>query len=187
VVLSVIDRDLLDHCLAKKPRAWEDFVDRFMGLVVHVVNHCAQARSIRLSEQDRDDLCSDVFLALVKDDYAILRNFRRESSLATYLTVIARRIVVKKLLAKSASPLSGASEGTAAIPDPHGSAEARIEDHEEVLRLIGTLGADEAQIVKLYHLDGKSYREISQELGIPENSVGPTLSRARAKMRTAGE
>lgn len=187
MVLSVIDRDLLDHCLAKKPRAWEDFVDRFMGLVVHVVNHCAQARSIRLSESDRDDLCSDVFLALVKDDYAILRNFRRESSLATYLTVIARRIVVKKLLAKSASPLAGGGEGTAAIPDPHGNLETRIEDHEEVLRLIGTLAADEARIVRLYHLDGRTYKEISQELGIPENSIGPTLSRARAKMRSAGE
>jgi len=45
VALSEIDRNLLQRCLARKPRAWEDFVDRFMGLVVHVVNHSAQSRS----------------------------------------------------------------------------------------------------------------------------------------------
>jgi RNA polymerase sigma-70 factor (ECF subfamily) len=37
----------------------------------------------------------------------------------------------------------------------------------------------------MYHLEGKSYHEISQDLGIPENSIGPALSRARAKMRRA--
>ena len=41
----------------------------------------------------------------------------------------------------------------------------------------------EAMVVKLFHLEGRSYREISSGLGIPENSIGPTLSRAREKLR----
>ena len=41
-------------------------------------------------------------------------------------------------------------------------------------------------MVRLYHLEGKSYREISSQVGMPENSIGPTLSRAREKMRRAG-
>ena len=65
VALSDIDRNLLDRCLNNKPRAWEDFVDRFMGLVVHVINHTAQCRSIRLSASDREDLAAEVFLAIV--------------------------------------------------------------------------------------------------------------------------
>ena len=40
----------------RKPRAWEDFVDRYMGLVLHVVDHSAQSRSIRLGADDREDL-----------------------------------------------------------------------------------------------------------------------------------
>ena len=40
-------------------------------------------------------------------------------------------------------------------------------------------------MVRMYHLDGKSYHEIGQAIGIPENSVGPILSRARGKMRRA--
>src|SRR5215213_773629 len=41
-----------------------------------------------LSGDDADDFRSWVYLQLVEDDYAILRKFRGESSLATYLTVV---------------------------------------------------------------------------------------------------
>src|SRR3954471_17723985 len=98
VALSEIDRSLLDRCMSRKTRAWEDFVYRFMGLVVHVINHTAQCRSINLSAADREDLAAEVFLAIVDNDMAVLRHFRGRSSLATYLTVIARRVVVRKLV-----------------------------------------------------------------------------------------
>jgi RNA polymerase sigma-70 factor (ECF subfamily) len=35
----------------------------------------------------------------------------------------------------------------------------------------------------MFHLEGKTYGEISRMVGLPENSVGPLLSRARLKMR----
>jgi RNA polymerase sigma-70 factor (ECF subfamily) len=63
------------------------------------------------------------------------------------------------------------------------SPEKRISNREEVERLMSRLTGPEADVVRLYHLEGKSYREISSAIGIPENSIGPTLSRARAKMR----
>ena len=64
MALSEIDRNLLQRCLDRKPRAWEDFVDRFLGLVVHVVNHTSQVRGIELTKEDRDDLCAEVFLGI---------------------------------------------------------------------------------------------------------------------------
>ena len=64
MALSDIDRQLLQRCLARQPHAWEDFVDRFLGLVVHVANHTALARSIAISQQDREDLASEVFIAI---------------------------------------------------------------------------------------------------------------------------
>jgi RNA polymerase sigma-70 factor, ECF subfamily len=188
VALSEIDRSLLERCLQARPRAWEDFVDRFMGLVVHVVNHTARARSVRLSTADRDDLCAEVFLAIVKNDYAVLRNFRGKSSLATYLTVVARRIVVRELLSRmsAAQLVDGSSAHSAqSIPDPHMAVEERFDDREEVERLLGGLQGTEAQVVQMYHLEGKSYHEISLVVGMPENSIGPILSRARSKMRRA--
>ena len=98
MALSEIDRNLLQRCLMREPRSWEDFVDRFLGLVVHVVDHTAQCRSIRLTNEDREDVCAEVFLTLLNDDFAVLRHFRGESSLATYLTVISRRVVVREML-----------------------------------------------------------------------------------------
>jgi RNA polymerase sigma-70 factor, ECF subfamily len=189
VALSEIDRNLLERCVERKPRAWEDFADRFLGLVVHVVNHTARARSIRLTPADRDDLCAEVFLTIVRNDFAVLRNFRGKSSLATYLTVVARRIVVKELLNRMTTARLG--EGSVAhaaqgIPDPHPSVEQRLADQEEVGRLLAGLQGAEAQVVRMYHLEGKSYHEISQAVGMPENSIGPILSRARNKMRRAG-
>lgn len=185
VTLSEIDRNLLQRCLQRKPRAWEDFVDRFMGLVVHVVNHTAQAKSVRLSAEDRDDLCAEVFMRLVQDDFAILSRFRGQCSLATYLTVIARRIIVKKILQRKSMARLG--EGvTAADPGLARPVEDRVADEEEVQRLLKNLDGTEAQVVRMYHLEGKSYYEISVAVGLSENSIGPMLSRARGKMRSAG-
>jgi RNA polymerase sigma-70 factor (ECF subfamily) len=181
VALSDIDRNLLDRCLTNKPRAWEDFIDRFMGLVVHVINHTAQCRSLRLSTADREDLAADVFLAIVDNDLAVLRHFRKQSSLATYLTVIARRVVVRKLVdGRAAVPLS---EMVNQAASDEADLEERISDQEELDRLLGELSGNEAAVVRLYHLEGKTYQEISRVVGMPENSVGPMLSRARAKMR----
>lgn len=187
MALSEIDRGLLERCLARAPRAWEDFVDRYMGLVVHVVNHTAQARSIRLKPADRDDLAAEVFLAIIKDDFAVLRHFRGLSSLATYLTVVARRVVVRQLMKQKSparlaeAPLHDGLEARAAAND-----EELLADREEIARLMDQLDASDARLVRLYHLEGKSYQEIGAAIGLPENSIGPLLSRARQKLRQLG-
>jgi RNA polymerase sigma-70 factor (ECF subfamily) len=183
VALSDIDRNLLDRCLARKPRAWEDFVDRFTGLIIHVVNHTARCRSIMLTSADREDLTADVLLTIIRDDFAVLRRFRGKSSLATYLTVVARRVIVRKLVeTRTATPL-----GTAAEVAAHDAAsEQRMTDREEVEQLMEQLDDSEAAVVRMYHLEGKTYQEISRTTGMPTNSVGPMLTRARAKLRNAG-
>ena len=178
------DRELLKRCLANEPAAWDSFVDRFLGLVLHVINHTARARSIRLAQADREDLCSEVFLTILKEDFAVLRHFRGQSSLYAYLTVVARRIVVREILnRKSLQRLSTIDEPSDAQP----SIEQRITDVEEVKRLLSTLEGEQATAVQLFHLEGKSYHEISAATGIPENTIGSLLSRAREKMRTAAE
>ena len=51
--------------------------------------------------------------------------------------------------------------------------------------MLGGLQGTEAEVVRMYHLEGNSYQEISVAVGMPENSIGPILSRARNKMRRA--
>ena len=184
------DRKLLQQCLSREPQAWETFVDRFLGLILHVVRHTARTRSLPISTHDEEDLVAEFFMTVVRDDFALLRRFRLQSSLATYLGVVARRIVVRELLRRfSPTHLGEAATPHVAFAGIAGtgldSPEKRISNREEVERLMRSLSGPEADVVRLYHLEGKSYREISSAVGIPENSIGPTLSRARTKMRQA--
>ncbi|WP_182865189.1 RNA polymerase sigma factor [Rhodopirellula sp. JC639] len=177
--LSDIDRILLQRCIDGAPRAWQDFVERFLGLVIHVANHTAESRGITLDESTRDDLVAEVFMVLLASDRGVLRRFRRDSSLATYLTVIARRVIARRLHQDGTrSRLSV----TTAEPVTHQAAD-RIENREEVERLMARLSPEESDIVRMYHLEGMSYQQISQAVGMSENSIGPLLSRARQKMR----
>jgi RNA polymerase sigma-70 factor, ECF subfamily len=164
-----------------------------MGLVLHVIDHSVSSRSIRLAAHDREDLVGEVFLAFVRNDFAVLHRFRGEASLATYLTVITRRVVVHRLVHGRRTPFQEqrtAADG--AIHQPILSPRAEgfspmqpVSDRDEVARLLEELEGMEAEVVRMYHLEGKSYQEISSAVGMPENSIGPTLSRAREKMRRA--
>jgi RNA polymerase sigma-70 factor, ECF subfamily len=200
VSLSPKDRNLLQRCLARRPGAWEEFVNRFLGLVVHVVQHTTTSRGLDLSADDREDLAAEVFLTLVSNDFAALRRFRGDSSLATYLTVIAWRVIVRELMKRrhdgSTHAVGGGADavhngngrGGVEAADPASQTdEERLTNRDEIERLLERLDGQEADVIRLYHLEGKSYREISEELEIPENSIGPTLTRARTKMREAKE
>jgi RNA polymerase sigma-70 factor, ECF subfamily len=185
VALTDLDRNLLKQCLSQQSGAWQDFVDRFIGLIVHVIQHAAHARSAPLSRDDVEDLCSEVFVTLLANDFAVLRNFRGESSLATYLSVIARRVVVREIASRRRAQAMGHVDAhRAALHQAHVDGDTgRIESAEEVALMLSGLSERDAAIVRRYHLDGRSYREISAELGVPENTIGPTLSRARAQLR----
>ncbi len=186
MALTEIDRRLLKQCLSRAPGAWEDFVDRFIGVIVHVIRHTAHSRSAPLTDDDLDDLCSEVFVALLRDDFIVLRNFRGESSLSTYLTVIARRIAVKEITRRRKAEALGHVVAHQAAVDAGRETrpeQERIEREEEIRELMQRLPPEDARVVEMFHLHELSYKRISAELGIPENSVGPILSRAREQLK----
>jgi RNA polymerase sigma-70 factor (ECF subfamily) len=160
-----------------------------MGLIYHVIHHVSHARSIVLSAADIEDIAAEVFLGIVDDDYAVLRRFRGASSLPTYLTVVARRICVKEVIKRHReAELGHAHAHRAGINNEDGSGEAEaIATGEEVERMLENLSEREAEVVRLYHLKYLNYRQIGKQLGIPENSVGPILAKARQRLRRAAE
>jgi len=176
VPLSELDRKLIDRCLGREPGAWNDFVDRYVGLIYHVIQHVAQARSRVVSQADMEDIAAE-----------ILRQYKGVSSLPTYLTVIARRTCVKEMVKRQReAELSHASAHRENVSDASGEVEA-IATAEEVDRMLEELPEREAEAVRLYHLQFMNYREIGKRLGIPEASVGPILSKARKRLRNTAE
>ncbi|WP_310821343.1 RNA polymerase sigma factor [Stratiformator vulcanicus] len=151
---------------------------------MHVVEHNSHLRSQAVRADQLDDICAEVFLEILRDDYAVLRRFRRQSSLASYLAVIARRVAIREMSNRRKAEELGHVKSSKATsgrrPEPP---ESRIADRDEVENLLSGLSGEEAEIIRRYHLGGQSYREISRELGVPENSIGPLLSRARDQLR----
>jgi RNA polymerase sigma-70 factor, ECF subfamily len=184
VALTLLDQGLVQRCLGHKPGAWRDFVDRFLGLIYHVVQHTSYLRSFPLSPEDAEDVAAEVLLQIIANDYAVLRQFRGESSLASYLTVVARRACIHELIKRSGQREVQGVNGAAENHEPQShQAEIGIESLEEVQKLLRKLPARERDVVRLSYLEGRSYEEISTELNIPVNSIGPILSRARNRLR----
>ncbi|MFO0800982.1 MAG: sigma-70 family RNA polymerase sigma factor [Gemmataceae bacterium] len=181
-----VDRDLLKRCLANAPGSWNDFVDRFISLVYHAIQYTAHLRSARVGPEDLEDIAAEVMLKLVANDFRVLREFRGESSLATYLTVIARRICVKEL-ARRQQVLSAINRGESRLPEPEAddapAAAKGVERLEEVDALLRRLKGREREIVRLYYLEGRTYEEISTDTDVSVNTIGAVLSRARKKLR----
>jgi RNA polymerase sigma-70 factor (ECF subfamily) len=186
VALTAVDRALVQRCLNREPGAWNDFVDRFLGLIYHVIHHTAYLRSTPLRPEDTEDVAAEVLLQIVANDYAALRQFRGQCSLATYLTVVARRICVHELTRRAAArELQPRGDGHAveAEHEEPARAQAGLERLEEVQKLLNKLPTREREIVRLCYLEGRSYEEISTQLHIPVNSIGPILSRAKKRLR----
>ena len=104
MALTPADKALLQRCLSHETGSWNDFVDRFLGLIYHSIYYTAHLRSVSLAPEDVEDVAAEVMTQVVANDYAVLRQFRGQSSLATYLTVIARRICTHELAKRKTTP-----------------------------------------------------------------------------------
>ena len=182
VALTELDRQLISRCLERETEAWCEFVDRYMGVVFHVIQHAAHMRNVSITKEETEDLAADVMATIVDGNFKILRRFRGKSSLASYLAVIARRVVVNKLARRAIyeRKLQAAKQNH---EDRQVPPELKIDNEDEVHRMLDQLDGRDAELIRAYYLDQKSYGEIAQELSIPENTIGPTLSRLREHLR----
>lgn len=185
MALVPVDRQMLQRCLAREPGAWNDFVDRYLGLFYHVIHYTAYLRSAVLRPEDVEDLAAEILLQIVADDYAVLRRFKGKSSLATYLTVIARRTCIHELARRAHAVPTRRLDQTQKTPEPEAPAapEAGLDNLELVHMFVRRLPKPAREVVRLFYLEGRTYEEISAKLGIPVNTIGPILSRAKKAMR----
>jgi len=186
------DYRLVQRLAAGDAQAWHEFVERFGRLVLSRVVVVAREVGHALPTPDAEDLCADVFSRLVAGEFAVLRRFEGRSALSTWLCVVTRRIVLRRIAAARREPSRGAgstSPPIESLPGPQDQEPlARLiggEDHDLLAAGLAGLGERHRQLACLFYLDGCSYREISEQLNIPLNSIGPTLNRIQQKLRLA--
>jgi RNA polymerase sigma-70 factor, ECF subfamily len=176
------DGILLERCLQHQPGAWNDFVDRYLGLIYRVIHFTAHQRSATLPPEDVEDVAAEILLQIVANNYAVLRQFQKRSSFSTYLTIIARRICVHEMLKRQkqlAKNLGDAKE----VAAPAGRIESSFDTMEEVHRLLSKLPLRARQAVRMFYLEGRTYEEISTKMNVPVNTIGSLLSRAKDHLR----
>jgi RNA polymerase sigma-70 factor (ECF subfamily) len=196
MALTAVDRSILQRLLQHDSGAWNDFVDRFLGIIYHTIHYTAHLRSNPLTPELVEDVAQEILTQIAANDYALLRQFRSKSSLATYLTVIARRISVRELVKRvgttrkslpseyrakapeAAKPETGTGEQEAIS-----GARAGLEQLETVQKLLRKLPSREREVVRLFYLEGRPYEEISIELNIAVKEIGPILKGARKLLR----
>jgi RNA polymerase sigma factor (sigma-70 family) len=89
VAQRVEDDDARSFGLERAHAGERLFVDH-LGMIQRV--SAAVARQYRLSADEAEEFGATVQLRLIVDDYAVLRKFRRQCSLQTFLTVVIQRI-----------------------------------------------------------------------------------------------
>jgi RNA polymerase sigma-70 factor (ECF subfamily) len=171
--------------------AWRILIENYQRLVLARVVAIARDLNQATNPSDAEDLCADVFSQLVRDDFAALRRFEGRSTLATWLCVVTRRIVLRWLVIARREPSQPAAQPPAldALAGPTSDEPLRIiinnEDRKLLAAEIARLSDRHRELATLFYIDGCSYREISQQLHMPINSIGPTLARIHEKLRHA--
>ncbi len=181
MVVRARDNRLVTRTLAGDDEAFEDLVrlyyDRLRALVYHHLHR----------EDELDDALQDIFLKA----YQALPQFRKRSNFYTWLFRIASNYCIDRLRKRRLElvSLNGSDERDAIearLQSSHASPEESYSSSERVemvRRALGALDPIYQNIIALRELEGLSYDEISESLGIGMGTVKSRLARARAELK----
>ncbi len=170
---------LVRRCHAGDARAWDALVERFSGLVYSI------ARRAGLNNDDAADVTQSTFLTLYKN----LDRIDNPDALGGWLSVTASREAFRvKRVSQKYVTIDDESRGLdELLADEQNAADEVAEfsvSVEVVTQAISDLREKCRQLLSaLYLEDEPSYQDISQRLGIPIGSIGPTRARCIESLR----
>ena len=182
---DLTDAELITRILAGEPDCYRPLVERYQsrlfGMVVGMVRDGEDARDI-------------VQMSFVKA-YQSLNSFRIDSSFYTWLYRIAMNLAIDHCRKHKRRKTSSFEEAVAArdedgtIAEQHheespARALARKELHERIYRALDEIPEDMREAVLLREVEGLSYKEIADRMGIPEGTVMSRLFYARKKLQS---
>lgn len=170
----------LHRLLEDDSSAWREIVSKYSGLLLAIARRTFAAYGFVASEPDCEDAVAEVWRNLLDHDRRIVRQCLERGQLLPTLHVLTRNRAIDQMRRRK---FIGASmeelEEVAATDEP----ESESSLAEELPRALAALSPRERTLVELFYLHDKKYREIEQLTGIPQNSIGPTLTRVLAKLR----
>jgi len=175
--VSPSDTELIERCLRKDNSAWDLVVGRFRRKVFHI------AYKFTGKHDEAEDLTQEIFLKVFRS----LDKFNRDADFSTWLSSVARNycidryraskrereVVVEDLVAFDLAPASSGN--------PYRALEDQ--DRSSLLRRGLDLLPDKLrEAVVLRDLQGLSYQEMADHLGLPEGTVKSRINRGREEL-----
>ena len=174
---ATTDHDLLQACRQGDARAWEQVLHKYERLVFSV------ARTSGLTPEDAADITQLTFTYLLQSLDSV-----RDDRLGGWLATVARRHswrVRNRQQREMTEDID--SEALETLFPQHATDNpiARWELVEWVQGSLAQVGERCQRLLGALYFDTKelSYREISETLGIPEGSIGPTRARCLEQLR----
>ncbi|HEV3004178.1 MAG TPA: sigma-70 family RNA polymerase sigma factor [Pirellulales bacterium] len=126
------------------------------------------------------DVVQDTFLRLCRQDRAKL-----DGRLAEWLYTVCRRraLDVERKEHRMRTSLSEPIESCQAREPGHAETLESRDEHAEALRVLGTLPANQQEVVRLKFQSGLAYREIAAITGLSVSNVGYLLHVALKRIR----
>ena len=179
------ESELVDMLQAGDDKAWQILYDGFYSYVFQLV----KGRNYRLNDQDAEDICHDVFEDLVKG----IKNFRKQSILKTYihsLTINRVRQYYRKILTiKRGRGVDNISLDDLPMDIPDNtrfSPEVKVLEDSEIdvlKKQIAKLPDLARQALNMRYIRNMKYKEIADELDMPEGSVGALIQKSLVTLR----
>jgi len=156
-------------------RAWQDLVARLDGVLRSVVG------GYRLAPADAEDVVQTTWLRALSS----LHRLREPGAIAAWLVVTARREALRSLQRGVRESPTDEQEPFDAEDDTRPEDIVVAREREAALRraVARLSGRQRELVVRLLATPAPSYEELSDQLGIPIGSIGPTRERALARLR----
>ena len=177
------EKTLLQRLLADDASAWREVVEKYTGLLLAISRRTFGVYGFEASMADCEDAVADVWGNLLRHEGRLIRQCMERGQLLPMLHVLTRNRTID-LMRRRKLMTQPLDEELTELP----AEEQPAENAEIIARIpaaLTVLAPKERTLVELFFLQGKKYREIELLTGIPQNSVGPTLNRALAKLRVA--
>ncbi len=170
---------LVHQCLQGDAAAWETVVRSYS---MRIRRMAYRYRNLR---NDAEDVAQEVFFRVFRN----LATFRADSgSLENWVVRVGRNLLIDHFRASRRYQRSGGSYEIESLklkdeqcPSPDRSLEG-IENSEALMTGLQSLQEDLKEAVVLRYLEGMSYQEIAEYLGVPQGTIKSRISRGRSKL-----
>jgi RNA polymerase sigma factor (sigma-70 family) len=168
---------LVRHAVAGDTRAWERLIDMYGRLVWSIT------RDYKLAESDAADVFQTTWMRLIEH----IDRLDRPDRVGSWLAATARNECLRCLASHKRLVLADEDVDLDGPADSGGEIDEALlaEERAEVVRAAMThLPQRWRRLMELLMADPPaSYAEISDELGLPVGSIGPTRRRCLARLR----